>query len=228
MIVAIIPARAGSKGFKNKNIAEVDGVSLLAYAVRSSKQSQLIDRTVVSTDSKVYEEIATSEGATSLGLREEVLAGDNSKTVDVVLKLLQHKSLQSVTHVILLQPTSPIRSGEMIDECISLAQKNRESVVSIAKIDDPHPAKLKRIVNGSIESYLPGAESEINRQELPDAYALTGAIYISTVENLISNKSFFSSNTQPYISRSFANIDSQDDFEYLEYLVEKGKVSLPK
>ena len=227
MIIAIIPARSGSKGFKDKNVSKINNITLLEYAVNSAKQSGLVEEIFISTDSVLYEKIALDAGAKSLGLRPDHLSGDNAKTIDVLTSFLLDNNMSHVTHIVLLQPTSPVRSGELIDDCIGLSIKNSESVVTIHKIDDPHPCKMKIIEKGYLKSYLKETQSEVNRQDLDEVYCLTGAVYVSTARNILKNNSMFSKNTIPYISDTFVNIDSKDDFEYLEYLVHMDKVRLP-
>ena len=226
MNIAIIPARSGSKGFKDKNIAKINGRTLIEYAVLSALSASKIDRIFISTDSAVYESIALSAGAESLGLRPDFLSGDNAKSIDVVVNLLEDVSLSNVEHVVLLQPTSPLRCGADIDECLTIAERTGESVVSVALIDDPHPFKLKKLVNGSLMPFIEGSSSEVNRQNLPNAFALTGGIYIAKEKQLVDGKSFFSKSTQPYIMDRFVNIDSEEDFEFLRFLVEMNKVRL--
>lgn len=227
MNIAIIPARSGSKGFKDKNIAKINGRTLIEYAVSSALSATKIDRIFISTDSCIYEEIALKAGAESLGLRPEFLSGDDVKSIDVVVNFLEDDLLLNVEHVVLLQPTSPLRCGSDIDKCLTIAENTGESVVSVALIDEPHPFKLKIIVDGSLHPFIAGTTSEINRQNLQDVFALTGGIYVTKKNHLIEKNSFFSENTQPFIMERFVNIDSEEDFQFLNFLVEKNKVRLP-
>lgn len=227
MNVAIIPARAGSKGFKDKNIAKINGRTLIEHAISSALAAEKIDRVIISTDSCIYEEIAIKAGAESMGLRPNFLASDDARTVDVVLDLLGHNSLVDAENVVLLQPTSPLRSGKDIDECLSIAEMKGESVVSVAIVDDPHPFKLKKMKNGCLVPFIEGTSSEVNRQNLEKAYELTGAIYVATKSQLEAKKSFFSKNTQPYLMERFVNIDSKEDFEFLSFLIKSNKLELP-
>lgn len=224
MIVAIIPARAGSKGFKNKNIAEIQGKTLIEYAVLSGLKASLISEVFISTDSIEYEAKAIDSGASSLGLRPEILSTDNAKSIDVIIDLLTKPEMRDVTHVVLLQPTSPIRSKQLIDSCIQQCIKGNESVVTVSKIEDPHPVKLKKIDNSILRPYLEGGNSEVTRQELPSVYELTGAVYVSSVENILKEKSFFSSNTIPVVCNDFVNIDNERDFNFLKFLVHENLV----
>lgn len=227
MNVAVIPARSGSKGFKDKNIALINGISLIEYAVRAAKSSTSIDKIIISTDCEIYERIAIEAGAESLGLRPEELSGDKAKSVDVLVHLLSSESLSETELVILLQPTSPIRTGEDIDRCVKLASETNESVVTVSKVEEPHPFKLKRIVDGSIAPFIEGTSSEVARQRLPSAYELTGGIYVSSAEQILKKRTLFSSATKPIIVAPTVNIDRKADFDYLEYLVKRCEVRLP-
>ncbi|QYJ95157.1 cytidylyltransferase domain-containing protein [Shewanella spartinae] len=226
MIIAVIPARSGSKGFPNKNIACVGGKTLLEHAIKVGLDSKCIDKVYVSTDSLEYLKIAMSAGAFSLGIRPDTLSGDDVSTVDVLEFMLGHPDLVNVTHVVLLQPTSPIRTSHQIDDCVTMAIESRQSVVSIAKVEDPHPFKMKKIVDGKLVSYIDGCSSETARQSLPSVYELTGAIYVSSKENLLNNHSLFSNETKPYIQDRFVNIDMKEDLDYLEFLLAAGKVEI--
>ena len=227
MNVAVIPARSGSKGFKDKNIALINGVSLIEYAVRAAQSSKYINKIIISTDSEIYERIAIEAGAESLGLRPEELSNDEAKSVDVLADLLSHEALLNTELVVLLQPTSPIRTGEDIDRCICLAEESKESVVTVSKVEEPHPYKLKRIENGSIVPFIEGTTSEIDRQSLPNVFELTGGVYVSSAEQILKNRTLFSSATKPIIVKPTVNIDSEADFDYLKYLINTCNVRLP-
>lgn len=227
MNIAIIPARSGSKGFKDKNIAKVNDITLIEYAIKSALSSKMLDHVYISTDSIMYEEIALNAGAKSLGLRSSCLSDDKASTINVVTSIIKKIHLSDDDHVVLLQPTSPLRSGYDIDECIAIAEETGESVVSVSKIDDPHPFKLKKIDNGRLVPFIDGTTSEVNRQSLPTAYCLTGAIYVAKVSCLHDQESFFSENTQPFIVDKFVNIDNEDDFLFLKFLVDNKKVEMP-
>lgn len=223
-ILAVVPARSGSKGVKDKNIYEVDGVPLLGLAVTDGVNASSVSDVLISTDSLIYADIARSFGAKFNGLRKPALSGDSSKTIDVVLEIIDQPCFRDVTHVVLLQPSSPLRGGKLIEDCIKLSLETNESVVTVAKVGDPHPFKLKKIVDGVLLPFIEGASSEVNRQSLPPAYELTGAVYVSSVDNLRSNNSFFSSKTMPIVMDRFINIDTQDDLDYLEYLIKEKKI----
>ena len=105
MIVAIIPARSGSKGFVNKNIASIKGISLMERAIKKALDSKIIDYVYISTDSNEYEDIAIKSGALSLSLRPSNLSLDSTTTQEVIINFLENDKVKNVTHIVLLQPT---------------------------------------------------------------------------------------------------------------------------
>lgn len=220
MIVAIIPARSGSKGFVNKNIASIKGISLMERAIKKALDSKIIDDVYISTDSNEYEDIAIKSGALSLGLRPSNLSLDSTTTQEVIINFLENDKVKNVTHIVLLQPTSPIRTVDLVDRAISVSLDTNQSVVSVAKVEDPHPFKLKKIINDKLVPFIENTNSEINRQSLPLAYELTGSIYVTTKKNILERNSFFSESTIPIIQENFINIDSEKDFIFFKYLVE--------
>jgi len=154
------------------------------------------------------------------------LSSDTSKTIDVLHDFCESMSLDDNDILVLLQPTSPIRSGDLIDQAIAMTKLNGESSVTVAKIEEPHPFKLKVIRDGSLCPFLDESSSEVPRQSLPEVYQLTGAVYVSTVGSIRQSGSLFSPKTNPVMHPVFANIDNLSDLEYLQYLVCSKKVSI--
>ena len=223
--VAIIPARCGSKGFKDKNIAKVDGKTLIEWAIEVAKKSKYIEDIYISTDCKKYEEIALKTGAKSLGLRDKNLASDTAKTYDVVLDLIA-KINKNYDYIVLLQPTSPIRKAKDIDFMIENIG-NFDAMVSVSKIDEPHPHKMKIIEDNKLKPFIKDSSSEIARQLLPEVYKLTGAIYLIKYDSFFKEKTFLSENTKPYISDNWnINIDSIDDYLLLKTKLDYYKKSM--
>jgi len=222
-VVGLITARSGSKGFPDKNIALLNGISLIEYAIIAGKDSSLLKELYISTDSAVYEKIAVHAGAKSFGLRPEHLATDNARSIEVIKDFIRIGGLKSEDIIVLLQPTSPVRTGKQIDLSVELHQMHGESVTSVALVDEPNPYKLKLIdEKNALKSLIWGADSEIPRQELPKAYQLTGGIYVSSVSNILEKASLFSDNTVPLIVEDFCNVDSELDLEFLKFRCERG------
>ncbi len=142
--------------------------------------------------------------------------------------MLSRTILESVSHVVLFQPTSPLRTSEQVDSAIRLAVETGESVISVALIDEPHPYKVKMIENGVIRSFIAVADSELPRQELPKAYRLTGAIYVASRETIMNRYSLLSERPLPFLMDHYANIDSEIDLKWLQFLIAENLVSLEK
>lgn len=226
-VLGIVPARQGSKGFPNKNIKKINGKTLIEKAIKVALDCKQINDVYISTDSAKYENLALIAGAKSIGLRPKKLGLDNTKMIDVIVDLLNKIEIK-YDYVVLLQPSSPIRSSIDIKKCINLVKnKNLSSCVSVARCEEPHPYKLKKInKSGYLESFISGASSEVPRQSLPKVYALNGAIYVAKVELILNNKTFFSKDTMPYIMKDKINIDNEEDFIFLKTLIDKGKLDL--
>lgn len=226
-VLAIVPARCGSKGFPNKNIAKIGDKTLLELAVNVGLDCKIVNDVYVSTDCKEYENIALNSGAKSLGLRPEEFATDGAKSIDVVIDLINRLE-ENYDYLVLLQPTSPIREAKDINNMINLLKdKNADACVSLTQFEEPHPFKLKSIdIDGYVKSFIDGTTSEVPRQSLPKAYALNGAIYITKVETLLNEKTFLPKKTVPYIMNTNINIDSEKDFIFLEAMVQKKKVKV--
>ena len=152
------------------------------------------------------------------GLRCDELSSDGAKTIDVIKDVIAKGGLKDNDLVVLLQPTSPIRSTQQITDCVNLALQAGESVVSVAELEEPHPYKLKKIDNksGALIPFIDGTDSEQPRQSLPTVYQLTGAIYVASVSTILSVSSLFSSRTVPYVTELFVNIDTPFDYEVLK------------
>lgn len=225
-VLAVVPARCGSKGFPNKNIAEINGKTLIDYAVEVGRKCSLVDDVYISTDCEKYESIGINAGAKSLGLRSKELSSDNAKSIDVIIDLV-NKLEKKYDYLVLLQPTSPIRSDQDISNMLNTIEKEDVAAsVSVSIFEEPHPYKLKAIEDGFIKSFIDGTTSEVPRQSLPKVYALNGALYVIKIDSLLKNNTFLPEKTIPYIMESNINIDSEEDFIFLEAMVKRGKISL--
>lgn len=221
--LAIIPARSGSKGVPDKNIAQVGEKTLLEIAVHTGLRSASVTSLYVSTDSKKYEDIAVKAGAKSLGLRKAELATDTAKTIDVVIDLINDLP-ERYDYIILLQPTSPIRTPDDIDTMLrNVIDNDADAAVSVSVLEEPHPYKLKAIdEQGYVKPFLEGTDSETPRQLLPKAYALNGAVYIVKTGTLLKERTFLPAKTLPYIMETHVNVDTLSDLTALRALHEQN------
>lgn len=222
-ILAIIPARKGSKGIKNKNITLLQGKPLISYAIHQALKSDYIDRVVVSTDSEEIKNISQQYGAEVPFLRPVQLSGDRSKSIDVVLHCLDFLEKQNqFDYVILLQPTSPLRKVEHIDKAIEeLIDKNGESLVSMCEAKE-NPVIMRIIEDNKLKEVINFEGDNLRRQELPVFYKINGAIYINSVKMLKNNNQFIDENTLPFIMdyESSVDIDDSLDLKFTEVIME--------
>lgn len=223
-IVAIIPARGGSKGIPRKNIKQLFGKPLIVWTIEHAKKSRYIGRITVSTEDKEIAEISKKYGAEVIE-RPEELAKDETPTIDVIFHVLQVIKAENFEPeiVVLLQPTSPLRNAQDIDNAIELFLKNDcESVVSVCEVEHSLYWSFE-IENRYLKPIFGGKYLNMRRQDLPKVYTPNGAIYVSTPEILRKYKSFYCSKTIPYImppERS-VDIDNEIDFMLAELLMRK-------
>jgi CMP-N,N'-diacetyllegionaminic acid synthase len=211
-ILGIIPARGGSKGIPKKNIRIISGKPLIAWTIDAALNSMNLSDVIVSTDSQEIAEIASHFGARIPFLRPSDLANDETPGVQAILHTLT--MLPNYEAVVVLQPTSPLRSADDIDQCISLGlEKSANSVVSVTA-SASHPYWTYKL-DGSmrIEYFLKPSKS-CRRQDLPEAYTLNGAIYYAKSEWLIANKSLIGADTLGYVMPSDRSIDIDGELDW--------------
>jgi CMP-N,N'-diacetyllegionaminic acid synthase len=227
--VAVISARGGSKGIPAKNIQPVAGKPLIAWTILASRDSGLFQRIVVSTDSQNIAATARHFGAEVPFMRPAELAADDTPGVDPVLhavRWLETQEQYTPEWVMLLQPTSPLRSSEDIREAFSLAQeKNADAVVSVTAVHE-HPYWMKRIgEDGRLEDFVVQERPVTRRQDLPAAYALNGAIYLVRRRILIEQETLFPLNTHALImprERSL-DVDTRWDLYVADLILNDGE-----
>lgn len=204
-VLALIPARGGSKGIPGKNIADLAGKPLIAWTIEAAKACPGIDSIVLSTDDPAIASVAARFGCEVPFMRPPELATDVSSSMDVVYHSLER--LPGFDVVLLLQPTSPLRTSTDIEACLDLL-KNAPAVVSVRPSED-HPFLTYEIsVGGTLAPYArPSTGQSLRRQDLPGAWCLNGAIYAADTEWLKSHRGFISSETVAYQMPSERSID---------------------
>ena len=223
-MLAIVPARGGSKGLPGKNLKNLDNKPLIAHTIESALQSNEISRVVISTDDKNIADVAKAYGADVPFMRPAYLATDNSLAIDTykytVDKLINDENAEIVDYIVLL-PTSPLRTEKDISNSVEIfRKKNADSVISVSKEEKPiswfkeldHDGKI-------IEKNL----SLKNRQDEIDYYCPNGSIYIFR-KKLIDEGKYYSSKTYAYVmpkSRS-VDIDDELDFAFAEFLLKNS------
>ena len=222
-ILALIPARGGSKGIKDKNIIDLCGKPLIAYSIECGLHSKYIDAVVVTTDSEKIAEVSRQYGARVPFLRPAEFAQDTSTTLEAVLhaiKTLKEMGETYDAHV-LLQPTQPLRTSEDVDKAIETYFANgEEDLISVSKVSE-HPLLMRTIdENGRLHPVLQNVT--VRRQDMPPYYRLDGCIYINNMKCLDENTNF-AANSVPYVMppERAVDIDELLDLKVAEYYLNK-------
>jgi CMP-N,N'-diacetyllegionaminic acid synthase len=182
MILAVIPARGGSRGLPGKHMRRINGEPMITYTIRAAIASRRIDRVVVSTDDPAIAGAARDAGAEVPYLRPEELAADETPTFPVIDHAVRavESDGEAVSVVVTLQPTSPLRTAEQIDAAVALLDPPRvRSVVSVTALDLP-ASVVGGLVGGRYRSIPMPPGTDTRRQGSPGAVRLTGAIYVTT------------------------------------------------
>lgn len=226
--IAIIPARSGSKGLPDKNIKIVAGKPLIAYTIEAALESGMFDTIHVSTDSERYAEIARYYGADVPFLRSEELATDTANTWDAVREALTNYfgRGKSFDTVMLMQPTTPLRTAEDVKNAYRLQQeKNATSVISVCEVDHS-PLWCDTIPSdGNMAGFGSRKLAWVTRQELKTFYRVNGAIYLLKTDRIMQR-----TDDSIYDDKCFAmfmdrkksvDIDTEDDLAMVEFLINR-------
>lgn len=216
-LLAIIPARSGSKGLKDKNIKELNGKPMIAYTINAAIESGVFDDIVVSTDSEVYADIAMKYGADVPFLRPAYLSTDDALTSDVVEYTIRELEKRGKKYdlLMILQPTSPLRKAKDILGAVKLLfEKDANSVVSVCEAE--HNPLYMNILDEtlSMDNFL-AKDVKSRRQELPKFYRLNGAIYLSKVDYYLKYKDLYREGSYAYIMDKKKSIDIDDELDFL-------------
>lgn len=226
--LAIIPARSGSKGLKDKNIKDLNGKPMIAYTIEAAMNSGIFDDIIVSTDSQAYADIAVNFGATVPFLRSEYLSTDEVTIKDVIINTINKLKATGCAYdyFIILQPTSPLRKSEDIIAAAELLfEKDANSVVSVCEAEHS-PLYMNTIDESlSINGFI-SKNTSSRRQELLKYYRLNGAIYICNVDYYLDYEDLYGERSFAYIMDKNRSIDIDDklDFDIAEYLLTKSKI----
>ena len=215
-ILAIIPARSGSKGLPHKNIKKLDGKPLIAYTIEAAKKSNIFKDIFVSTDSEEYAEISKSFGAIVPFLRDKSLSKDDSKISDVIINILEklEKLGKKYDFFMLLQPTSPLRTEEDILNAYNfLKEKNGNSIISVCEVE--HSPLWMNTLDKSLclDNFLESVDK--NRQELEQYYRINGAIYLTNVEYYKKFKNFYKDKSYAYIMENEKSVDIDTKLDFI-------------
>jgi CMP-N-acetylneuraminic acid synthetase len=228
-ILAVIPARGGSKGVPRKNIRPICGKPLIAYTIEVALAVRhILHRIIVSTDDPEIVEISRRYGAEVPFIRPAELAGDQVPTLPVLQQAVSHVEEEdrlTLDWVLLLQPTSPLRTARDIEAALNLAYEGScDSVISVVRVFAEHPIPMKRIENNRLLPYIIEEKEGTRRQDYqPPAYLRNGAIYLTRRDVLMKHDSIWGRTIQPYImppERS-VNIDEELDLRMAEIVLQE-------
>jgi len=226
-LLAIIPARIGSKRIHKKNILNLAGKPLIGWTIEAALSSQYIDKIIVSTDSNEIANISQNYKVDVPFLRPHSLSSDTASSIDVIIHTLEYlkKIGDYYDYIVLLQPTSPLRTSSHIDEAVCLLIENKGySVISVSEPKDTPFWCNELPKDNNMSNFLNPLYSNKRSQELPITFCLNGAIYIALVDQLLENKSFFMSDkTFAYKmdKKDSIDIDDELDFEFADFLIRK-------
>ena len=227
-ILGLIPARSGSKGIPMKNIKKLNGKPLVAHTILAGLKSKNIDKILVSTNSKKISSISKKFGAEIPFLRPKELSGDTSKTIDVVkhtLKFLNENESYVPDIIVILQPTSPLRTSQMIDKSIILLKNSNASCVLGVKKITQHPYNSFSNKQKFLKPFKNNFQKYSQRQALPELFYPTGSIYTFWRKTIEENNSYYGKKILPYIlpEENSIDIDTPHDFFLAECIMKKLK-----
>ncbi len=225
-ILALIPARGGSKGLPRKNVRNLCGKPLIAWTIEQAKKSKYLDKIIVSTDNEEISSVSRQYGAEVPFIRPKELATDTAKMVDVIKHGLDWLKDNSYVYdiFVLLQPSSPLRLDEDIDKSLELLfSKDALAIVSVCEVDGDKNLVNSIPENGNMKDFIDSDTANRNRQEFPQFYRLNGAVYLAYPDYLRKQNSFFGAATFAYIMPRERSIDinTEIDFQFVEFLLQK-------
>jgi len=225
-ILAIIPARIGSKRLPNKNILDLAGKPLIAWSIEAGLKSKYIDKVVVSSDSDDILDISKNYG-TDIIKRPDELASDTATSFNAIKHAIKN-TIETFDYVILLQPTSPLRNNCHIDEAFELLiRTNADAIISVTETDHSPLWSNTLPKDGSMARFLDEKNKNLRSQDFPTYYRLNGAIYICRADKLLEEKTFFiKDNIYAFKMdrESSIDIDEKFDFEIAGLIIEKENI----
>lgn len=219
-VLAIVPARGGSKGLPGKNIRPMCGKPLIAWTIEKARKSRYLDTVLVSTDCEDIARVARETGAAVPFLRPAELASDTASTYDVIrhaLAFLKAEQGSDYDYVVLLEPTSPLREDEDIDRMLeSLLAKSDEfdAIVSVGEVTE-HPSIMKRLVGPRMEAFCPELPQTTRRQDNAAAYFPFGVAYIAKTPVLLEENTFYTRRCTHYEIQRYQNFEIDDIYNFL-------------
>lgn len=225
LVLAVVPARGGSKGIKLKNLRPVAGVPMVAMAGQVARQVACIDRAVVSTDHEEIARVAEAHGLDAPFRRPEHLAGDRIGDVDVLMQALQATEADDGRHydvIVMLQPTSPLRTPEHVRAAVAMLVDDAfDAVWTVSETDSKaHPLKQLTLADGKLGCYDSAGAAVIARQQLAPVYHRNGVAYALTRDCLMNRRSLMGPRTGALVlDGHFVSIDTEWDIALVEMIL---------
>ena len=240
-VLAIVPARKGSKGLPLKNVRPLAGKPLLAWPIAAARASRYVDRVIISTDDQGFAEIAVAHGADAPFLRPAELASDTAPSIGFILHAVETlaEAGDVYDYVVLLEPTSPLTEGSDVDAALEqLVAADADAIVGVSRLEATHPAfAVRKAEDGAITPYAAASFGEMpRRQDIEPLFVLDGALYASTVEALKRERGFCHARTLGYeTARHKAHeVDDLVDFicieaiaSNLDTILNQGRAATP-
>lgn len=222
--IAIIPARSGSKGLKDKNIKELCGKPMMAYSIQAALESKQFDKVYVSTDSEKYASIAAQYGADTSFLRPNNLSGDQIGTWEVIKDAVDRfeEMGQYYENIAVLQPTAPLRTAEDIVRAFQLMkEKHASAIVGVCEVE--HSPLWENILGSDLnmKDFIKQSILQTPRQELPVYYRISGVIYLIKRERLVKIETLYDDECYAYVmpKERSTDIDDEMDFKIVESIL---------
>ena len=230
-VLGIIPARGSSKRLPKKNIRCLCDKPLIGWTIVAGRDSKILDKLVVSTESIEIERVTNDLGLTEVIKRSEILAGDDATINDAIVQVVNvmKKRGEQFEYIVLLQPTSPLRTAEHIDAAFGLMEaRDSSGVISVCRTEHPVEWMGKLDPNGLLDSFILNTKLDQQSQNFLPSYQINGAIYITPVDGFLKEKSFFlKAGMVAYVMdrASSVDIDDEYDLQLAEWLLKQRENS---
>lgn len=222
-VLAIIPARGGSKGVLRKNVRLLAGKPLIAWTIEEAKKSKYIDRLILTSEDDEIVETAKTYGCDVPFIRPNELAEDTTPGIEPILHAVER--IKGYDYIVLLQPTSPFRLVEDIDGCIErIIETQSPTCVSVTGVDSSPYWMYTVTKQGAMQPLIEQEGLTAQRQDLPVVYSLNGAVYVAGIDYLKASRSFLTKDTTAFVmpsDRSY-DIDTEDDFLWCEWMMNQS------
>jgi CMP-N,N'-diacetyllegionaminic acid synthase len=225
-VLAVIPARGGSKGVPRKNIRLVCGKPLIAYTIETARAAGVFYRVIVSSDDQEIIAVSREYGADVPFVRPSELAQDETPMVPVIrhaVEFIEDKDEVILDYVCVLQPTEPLRTVNDIRAAIrKILDTGADSVISVCRMDDLHPVFMKRIENDRLLPFCLPEPEGLRRQDVsPPAYVRNGVVYVAKRDVLMKRNSLYGEDCRPYVMppESYLTVDTELQLRLVELLL---------